>query len=213
MQSRYYQRDQRTYAYFHRRGGYSINGNGFVSTSGLVPFPNDAVTIRLLSSASFNTVTTATLTIGGVVVHSVSLQEITYRRPFQVHRLPTAQSEHPITSLLRQLMLPAFPFGNMSAPGISFRYKYRHSGAERQPPPATTAISSYSSQQRKWVCSASGVLDHGYPSATKHFRFSCYKCHFGNVLQLHPDSRLCLKFYRLRKHPHPVSTSTRPLAH
>ena len=46
-------------------GEYSINGGAFVSTAGVVNF-NDAVSIRLVSSASFNASAAATLTIGGV---------------------------------------------------------------------------------------------------------------------------------------------------
>ncbi len=46
-------------------GEYSINGGGFVSTAGVVNY-NDAVTVRLISSAFFNTSATATLTIGGI---------------------------------------------------------------------------------------------------------------------------------------------------
>jgi hypothetical protein len=46
-------------------GTYSVNGGGFVSTAGTV-IAGDTVTVRLTTSASFSTVSTATLTMGGV---------------------------------------------------------------------------------------------------------------------------------------------------
>lgn len=46
-------------------GLYSINGGAFVSTQGTVN-NGDAVTLKVTSSGSFNTATTATVTIGGV---------------------------------------------------------------------------------------------------------------------------------------------------
>ena len=46
-------------------GEYSINGGAFVSSAGVVNY-DDAVSIRVVSSASFNTIASATLTIGGI---------------------------------------------------------------------------------------------------------------------------------------------------
>ena len=46
-------------------GTYSVNGGGFVSSAGTVNI-GDTVAVRLTTSASFSTVSTATLTMGGV---------------------------------------------------------------------------------------------------------------------------------------------------
>ena len=46
-------------------GTYSVNGGGYVSSAGTVNL-GDTVTVRLTTSASYGTLSTATLTIGGV---------------------------------------------------------------------------------------------------------------------------------------------------
>ena len=46
-------------------GSYSINGGAFVTTAGTIS-PGQSVAVRQTSSASYGTMTTATLTIGGV---------------------------------------------------------------------------------------------------------------------------------------------------
>jgi alpha-tubulin suppressor-like RCC1 family protein len=66
-------------------GQYSINGGAFTSSSGMVG-PGDSVRVQVAASANFNTVSSATLTIGGVssVFQAVTAPSATFTTPSQI---------------------------------------------------------------------------------------------------------------------------------
>jgi len=133
------------------------------------------------------------------MVHSVSRQERTFRRQSQVHLLPAAQWEHihlhPDSCQCFQL----FRVGHYPARS-ELQYSHRH-------PERNTDCSRrlrqyhHSSHQRQRGNTASGILDHDCSPPANHSRLSCHKRHRGNVLFLHPDSCLCLRFFSLRHYP------------